>query len=962
MRLNIGVWRLLLLGAIFFGCAQLSYGQKFERNYGGDSLEFSNFIRQTHDGGFVMSGVTNSFGNSRQIYLLRIDQYGKKLWENNYGGASEDIGHAVYEINDGGFLVLGSRDTGIFKKAILIKVDAFGGFVWEKSLDFIGPERDFLNMTKMEDGLVIIGTNLIDTTDSQIILVKVDFEGNKIWEKQYGGPNSYNFGSDVEALPDKSLIITGISRVDGSNNVSLFLSKIDPNGDYVWSRFYNSFDVGIVRDVKMTPDGGFLIAGQSRPGQNVKAFILKTESSGIELWHKLYAGIGKASGYYAEALSDGGYMVGGRTYNPDDESQIFMIKTDPAGNQVWEKEYGGDLLDEGLSFISLPDNGFIISGSTNTFSRGVKDVYVLRMDANGVTYTNKIFGKVFVDNDGNCSHTPSVERNLKGWIVEAKGANGTFYAETNDVGFYQMLVDSGTYQVRVLMDKHPSWNINCDNNRTINFPGKYADTSFIFGITPLNACNEMWVDVGVPKLKRCFPSNYTVNYCNNSSHSTSNVRVEVALDAYLEYLGSSIPFSSQNGNLYSFDIGDVASLACGSFNIQVLVKCDSTLTGQSHCVSAHIFPDDVCLPSFYDGPNLEVNATCDGDSVYFKVKNIGQRRLNTPKPAIIIEDEVIGRSFNIQLEANEEIIIPVKANTGKTYRLEVTEDGELPSLLGDSVASFVYEGCVEDRTQGFNTGYVTIFSQDDEVDFISIDCRESVSALDPNEKIALPEGYDEQHLIAKGTYIDYTIHFQNIGTDTAYHVEVIDSLSDKLDIKSFVMGTSSDDLVFELHDDGVLKVIFDSIFLPDSNTNELASNGFFKFRIKVKEDVAIGEVVYNQADVYFDYEYPVRTNQTFHTIGENFVRIGSFVPRNNVSAKVLVFPNPTLDKSWVKIEDYSGQITAAHLYDLSGKAIRTYPISGNSFVIEKSDLAVGTYVLQLLEGDDIVGTAKLIIQ
>ena len=130
-------------------------------------------------------------------------------------------------------------------------------------------------------------------------------------------------------------------------------------------------------------------------------------------------------------------------------------------------------------------------------------------------------------------------------------------------------------------------------------------------------------------------------------------------------------------------------------------------------------------------------------------------------------------------------------------------------------------------------------------------------SYDPNEKDATPELSTTQ--LINGEYIDYTIHFQNTGNDTAFTVVVADTLSSKLQANSLQVVTSSHNCKTTLKDN---KVYFEfrDILLPDSNVNLLGSNGFVRFRVKPINSLVVGDSINNKSSIYFDYNKPVLTN------------------------------------------------------------------------------------------------------
>jgi len=140
-------------------------------------------------------------------------------------------------------------------------------------------------------------------------------------------------------------------------------------------------------------------------------------------------------------------------------------------------------------------------------------------------------------------------------------------------------------------------------------------------------------------------------------------------------------------------------------------------------------------------------------------------------------------------------------------------------------------------------------------------------AYDPNDKLALPEGYADPHFVLADTEITYTIRFQNTGNAPAEDVWIDDPLDiAHLDMNSFEPVAASHDYYSVLEPNGSLRFYFDNIMLPDSVNNEPESHGYVMFRMRLKDDVQTGDVIHNQAGIYFDLNEPIITNETWHTV------------------------------------------------------------------------------------------------
>src|SRR5690606_15598980 len=190
-----------------------------------------------------------------------------------------------------------------------------------------------------------------------------------------------------------------------------------------------------------------------------------------------------------------------------------------------------------------------------------------------------------------------------------------------------------------------------------------------FGVLISQNCPALTVDIGSPRLRRCFYNNLYVNYCNYGSATATDAYVEVELDTFLVYNFSSITPSEVNGSYMKFNVGDIPSGECGSFSINVYLKC-SALLGQTHCNEVHIYPDTFCTENAqWSGALLITDAWCDGDSVRLELKNAGNGNMLQSSNYIIVEDIIMYRAGSVQLDAGQSQIFSMPAN-GATWTIQ----------------------------------------------------------------------------------------------------------------------------------------------------------------------------------------------------------------------------------------------------------------------------------------------------
>jgi uncharacterized repeat protein (TIGR01451 family) len=610
-----------------------------------------------------------------------------------------------------------------------------------------------------------------------------------------------------------------------------------------------------------------------------------------------------------------------------------------------------------------------ITATTQTIVAPLSTIYqVLVLDANGCgDFANIIIelanggncgyirGTVAIDANENCLYAAN-ETGLAGWLVRAEGAD-TLYGVTDANGKYLVSVPNGSYKMAVLPPNN-LWNI-CPNvvQANVNQPN---DTVFggNFPLKAFETCPALSVSIGISQLRRCFSNNYYfVTYCNEGTAVANNAYVDVTLDPFLAFENSSAASQSLGNNVYRFYLGQVDIGDCGSFYVRVSVNCSAAL-GQTHCTEAHIFPDTLCnTNALWSGASLDVRSVCAADSVRFVIKNVGTASMTSIADYIVVEDAVMFMQAQLPLlNAGDSITIAYPAN-GSTWRVEVAQEIYHPY---PQPASLSVEGCTTNSS--FSTGFVNQFALNDSPPTLDIDCTVNTGSYDPNDKHGYPIGYGAAHYVRPGTEIAYKIRFQNTGTDTAFTVRVIDTLSTWLDPTTVKFGASSHPYRYDLCGEGIVHFIFENIMLPDSNVNEAASNGFATFTVTPRADVPLESLVENSAAIYFDYNDPVITNTTFHRLGKNFLSLGLWQP-HFPNAQVLATPNPFAEETVLEVRGLvRPEALQLQVFDYQGNELRKMTSDGAVFHLKKGDWSAGVYFFKITQNGKLVGSGKLVAQ
>jgi PKD repeat protein len=368
---------------------------------GSSKNEFGTGLVQTGDGGYVVAGSREAGGGTMDVYLFKTDASRNVIWEKQFGGSGYQTANAIRPTSDGGFVIVGgsSGDASGFDDVYLAKTDGDGNLTWQKKLSSSTKETGE-DVTQTNDGgFLITGRSQINgsATDYDLLLMKTDLQGNVIWEKHLGTPNT-DGGYAIQRTSDDHFIVAGY--YDYGLNVSRpYMIKIDNAGDVVWEQ-HNVDELNFAFSVQETFDGGFIWAGTNGPpgSSYARSVITKTDASGAAEWSKKFL----QPGYLFNQIecvrqtSDGGYIVCGQMdesgYDFPVRRQILVIKTDATGVATWTKTYAaGGRLGNAYDIQQTPDGGYIVVGHMliepvyqvigDPFTD--YDVYLLKLDADG---------------------------------------------------------------------------------------------------------------------------------------------------------------------------------------------------------------------------------------------------------------------------------------------------------------------------------------------------------------------------------------------------------------------------------------------------------------------------------------------------------------------------------------------------------------------------------------------------
>lgn len=1016
-NINLLSAKFLIITFLFFITNSYSqYGIEWERNYGGTSSDSPRDIINTSDNGFLMIGIIESddinisnYYGLWDLWVVKTDNSGNIEWEKNYGGTGFDQGLRAIETSDGGFLLGGSTHSSdidvsnVYSNGDywIIKTDALGNIQWEEN--FGGSLQDQLSsIIELADGnYVLFGSSQssdFDVTNTfsglyslDYWIVKISTTGSIIWEKSYGGSSQDRSGSIIEV--QDGFIVNGTTNSTDGDIISsnggrdIWVLKLDTLGDIIWNNTYGGSNDDYGTKIIEADNGGYILIGNSASNNgdvgnnngNADFWVFKINETGVIQWENNFGGSALDGANSIQEKNNGNFIVGGTSESNDGDvlanygwKDSWIIEIDSIGNLLWNKNFGGShqldafinmVLDqnENITFInSIASSDYDVS---NNF--GPPDFWLVKLK----TLLGEINGIIYLDNNNNCINDLGDDV-LSNAYIQANNLSNTYnyYNNSNNLGFYSIPIDTVNHNVSIINPSPYLETSTCSQDtHFVSISGSSPINTIDFFLNTTVFCPYMQVDISTPFLRRCSTVNYNISYCNNGTEVANGAFIEIEFDSILTINSSTIPWTSVSGSVYTFPIGNVNMFDCGTFSVSVTVPCNAFL-GQILCADAHIYPDTICLSSSsWNGAELQAKAECIGlDTIEFTLKNIGSGNMSTDITAIAIEDVILTMDTLVNLNSNQEIKWKFPSNGVATHRIIAQQPSNHPykTFTTDAVANCNLMAPPLNPNPPF-----LAYPNDEEAPFEAVDCQAIIGSFDPNDKTVSPTGVGVSHFITESTDLEYKIRFQNTGTDTAFLVVLTDSISNFLDIATIIPGASSHSYQYELYGSGVLKFTFNNIMLPDSFIDEPASHGFVQYKVKQKLGNNAGNVILNNADIFFDYNTPIRTNTVFSEIGGIFLdtiiyQFPKTEDPDNVSElsllKIKTYPNPA--KEFIVFEiAQSNKSISIELYNLEGKLVqKTMSINANKIQLNRNGLANGMYLFKIFTEGKELAYGKLI--
>ncbi|MEN8194250.1 MAG: hypothetical protein ABFS12_15625 [Bacteroidota bacterium] len=384
---------------------------------GGTLNESIQSIVATDDGGFICAGYSQSDDaldfpatkGENDYLILKFDSDFNQEWSKMYGGTGDDQAKKIIQTSDGGYALCGYTKSDDFdveenngqRDFWILKLNAAGAIQWKRSIGFMGDDESFSIIQTQDGGFFTCG--YLDVTASggqgnddgkknpnhgvgDIWGVKLDAVGNKVWRRYFGGSNN-DRAYDVIETSNSDFIIAGKAEStdydinDPKGSYDMWIVKVSVQGDLIWEKSFGGTDIDVCYQIINSGDGNYMLVGDTRSTDidittnngYSDIWVIKMSDQGDKIWQKTYGGssFDSAASIYMTDTND--FVIAGNSRSNDidlDENKgqndIWLFKINTSGTLIWQKTFGGTMIDKAYDVIENSDNHLIAVGESSS--------------------------------------------------------------------------------------------------------------------------------------------------------------------------------------------------------------------------------------------------------------------------------------------------------------------------------------------------------------------------------------------------------------------------------------------------------------------------------------------------------------------------------------------------------------------------------------------------------------------
>lgn len=898
----------------------------------------------------AFGGTRANLTNSGKVLL----SYGPGIY--NFGYST----HPLYADSTRRLLQNGLPDTSypaVWHVGTLTRTKS-GGFMsvrlYKNGLPVSLPNSDFANTIK---------------------IVKFDAEGNVLGEL---GSHTSN-GSFPDTTLNSSYRYTDVycedeaggawiyNQVTGypNNFFRLYFVRFDPNGTsrVIYPEGYSFRSIPIKIEIlagkRMRLTGAFLMNDSTLNGKIVN--VIETDSTG-----KLDTSVPTKVFFVPDAFGGRQKLFACPVLYQSDGKMITLLKLIAADlGQVYIRLKADGKQDN--SFMPIRGHFYLNYGNYHGILGDRFLIGVNNLNWAGYQYTPRIsfFGTTFKNGvlAFNLHATPANTGYVQGRVTQvvspAVGCNPTSTQHSARGVFIKSgvnkpiaLTDTGGYYLLALDTGHHAISQNIQNNflerqvcptpptagYNVHLPSSGSASLGNDFINQTFDCPRLDLKILEPRFRLCSRTMMQLQYQNDGVAAQPNARIRINLSEEVKILSANRPFTKDSDSSYVFDLGTLQAGHHGVIIMEDSIGCPAQPDSMARaCYSARIEPLSLCsnidpATLLWDGAWLDAVARYNPglNKVRVVIYNKGTSMADS-STLKLVGPGVWYRNGKFKLAAGDSLVTLCDPAIQGSIQLQLQQTVACP--LG-STSSLFHSGRGLARSfLNFGSGLLETYTVQA--------CPTFRFSWDPNEKLVQPEGN-----IEPGTELDYTIHFENYGNDTAYAVTVEDTLPSGLDVSTLKLGASSDK--YELNIVGtenspVLYFNFREIKLTGKKQDSIRSKGQLSFKIKTKADVARGSVISNRAHIYFDRNEAVTTEFVHSPIAQ----LGSVLENKQAQKsenRMILAPNPARGSAKIWFTQVkAGKAQTVRISTVDGKQVEE--LTAFNGQAEVKGLSPGIYIV-----------------
>lgn len=300
------------------------------------------YVDQTADGGYIFTGSTIvTPPGYTELLLVKTDANGEESWRQHYPISETNLyGTVVHQTSDGGYIVVGSVG---------------GSWLWD------------------------------------VLVIKVNANGDLVWQKSFGKSNGPDHGNDILQTSDGGYLVLGDTSTYGQGNYDFWLIKLTADGTEQWNKTIGGANSDLPKSITKTVDGGYLIVGQTDVGTGIEdVWVVKTNEAGQVSWQKTFGDASLAENGVCVKTESNGYIILANLFDANWTESIWLLHLDAQGTLLTDQHIYEDNTLHGTSITKTVDGGYFITGAISDITNYVSDAYLLKLDYQGATQWVKI--------------------------------------------------------------------------------------------------------------------------------------------------------------------------------------------------------------------------------------------------------------------------------------------------------------------------------------------------------------------------------------------------------------------------------------------------------------------------------------------------------------------------------------------------------------------------------------------